>query len=120
MSARRKARQHVEGIRHAIDASSNADLAGFPIEAQFMIVADIDKHPCIARSRGPSLSPHQYGYLGCEQMQLSEFFFPVRFRAAETARARSSCFLRSAFRSCCSLELIISDLLIDTSTGISR
>jgi hypothetical protein len=50
---------HVEGIRHAIDASCDVDLVAFPIEAQFMICAEIDNHPGIARSRRPRLSPHQ-------------------------------------------------------------
>jgi hypothetical protein len=65
---RRKTRRHVEGIRHAIDASCDVDLVAFPIEAQFMICAEIDNHPGIARSRRPRLSPHQEPYLGCEQM----------------------------------------------------
>ena len=74
---RRKSRRHVESIRHTIDASSNVDLVAFPIEAQFVIFAENDKYPSIARSRRPRLPPHQYGYLGCQQMQLSEFLFPV-------------------------------------------
>ena len=70
-------RRHFEGIRHAIDASSNVDQVAFPIETQFVIFAEIDEHPCVARGRRPRLSPQQYAYLGCEQMQLSEFLFPV-------------------------------------------
>jgi hypothetical protein len=52
---RRKTRRHIEGIRNAIDTSSDVDLVAFSIEAQFMICADIDNHPGIARSRRPRL-----------------------------------------------------------------
>lgn len=83
-----------------------------------MIVADIDKHPGIARSRGPSLPPINPATSVASRCNCLSSSSRVRFRAAETARARSSCFLRSAFRSCCSLELIISDLLIDTSNRL--
>src|SRR5271155_3385243 len=41
---RRETRRHVEGIRHAIDASSDVDLITFPIKAQFVSFAKIDKH----------------------------------------------------------------------------
>ncbi len=65
---RRKTRRHIEGIRHAIDASSNVDQVAFSIEAQFVILAEIDEHPSVARDRRPRLSPQQYAYLCCEQM----------------------------------------------------
>ena len=61
-------RRHVESIRQTIDAPSNVDQVALVIEAQFMIFAEIDEHPCVGRSRRPRLSPQQYAYLGCEQM----------------------------------------------------
>ena len=34
-----------------MDASSYVDQVAFPIEAQFVIFAKIDEHPCVARGR---------------------------------------------------------------------
>src|SRR5208337_4431851 len=65
---RRNTRRYVESIALAIDASPDIDLVAFPIEAQFMTLAEIDKHPRIARHRGSGVSPHQYSYLACQQM----------------------------------------------------
>ena len=116
---RRKTRRHDEGIRHAIDASCDVDLVAFPIEAQFMICAEIDNHPGIARSRRPRLSPINSPTSVASRCSFLSSSSLSYFRAAETARARSSCFLRAALRSSCSLELIISKHYIDKSTGIS-
>jgi len=61
-------RRYVEGIRQPIDASSDVDQIALVIEAQFMIFAEIDEHPCVRRNRRARLSSQQYTYLGYKQM----------------------------------------------------
>lgn len=115
--SRRKTRRHVESVRHAVDASSNVNLVDFPIETQLVIFAEIDEHPGVARvdRAFPPINRPTSVASRCNFLSSSSL---LRFRAADTARARSSCFLRSALRSSCSLEFIITDHYIN-STGIT-
>ncbi len=114
--SRRKTRRHIESITQPLTRLLMVIVA-FPIEAHLVIFAEIDKHPGVVRSRRPRLSPINSPTSVASRCNFLSSSSLVRLRAADTARARSSCFLRSALRSSGSLEFIITHHYIDNSTG---